>query len=61
MTGGSNPIGWKCPDCGQVNAPWVGTCLHETRVVSPRREEVNTGTPLPEGSKTNVKEEEFYS
>lgn len=46
--------GWKCPECGKVNAPWVQACDHVKVVayplyVLPQQPDVVTTTPTVPG------------
>ena len=40
--------GWKCPECGAVNAPWRATCDHIVRIsIDPITVRIEPSIPLP--------------
>ena len=47
--------GWKCPECGRINAPWLASCDHVLPIAYPVHQSVpwplrnypSTGDPLP--------------
>ena len=57
---GSVPVGWQCPRCGRVNAPWAMQCTCAAVTApyqwtgEPRKWPTYTGDPLPGQEPTTV-------
>ena len=57
---GSVPVGWQCPRCGRVNAPWAMQCTcssvpaPDQWTSEPRKWPTYTGDPLPGQEPTTV-------
>lgn len=56
----SVPVGWQCPRCGRVNAPWAMQCTCAAVTApdqwpgEPRKWPTYTGDPLPGQEPTTV-------
>lgn len=56
----SVPVGWQCPRCGRVNAPWAMQCTCAAATSpdqwpgEPRKWPTYTGDPLPGQEPTTV-------
>jgi uncharacterized OB-fold protein len=50
-------VGWKCPECGKVNAPWMQQCPHEENSAAEDKKSPTTA----EDDKKIVRIENFYT